>query len=69
MIIAATSSDNTSYVADGDKGGVVRDSRKAMWTWTERLTNEEVSRVREGTEEFAQHFYSAEDWNPPPTAG
>jgi hypothetical protein len=44
---------------------VVRDSRAARWTWTKRLTEEEQTRVREGTAEVAKGMYSEEDWNPP----
>jgi Sulfotransferase family len=44
---------------------VLRDSRAARWTWIERLTEGERDRIREGTAEVAQSFYSDEDWEPP----
>jgi hypothetical protein len=43
---------------------VKRDSRAARWTWTNRLTKEEQARVRDGTGEVAQAFYSDSDWIP-----
>jgi hypothetical protein len=52
-------------VADGDKGGIVRDSNAAMWTWTDRLTSDEIGRVRSQTASVAMHFYSDDDWNAP----
>lgn len=56
---------NARDVPDGDKGGVIRDSRAAMWTWLNRLSNDEVSRVRAGTAEVADAFYASEDWKAP----
>jgi len=57
--------DNVSDVAHGDKGGVIRDSSAAMWTWAERLTPDEVARIRCGTDDIAAEFYSDQDWQPP----
>jgi hypothetical protein len=42
-----------------------RNSLGNIWTWTQRLSREEILRVRKGTEDIARHFYSAEDWSPP----
>jgi hypothetical protein len=39
-----------------------RDSRAARSTWRDRLSPEQVDRVREGTAEVAAAFYGAEDW-------
>ncbi|MEO1060908.1 MAG: sulfotransferase [Actinomycetota bacterium] len=61
-----TSASLGADVADGDKGGVARDSRAAMWTWVHRLSDEDVRRIRTGTEDVAGHFYADEDWDPPP---
>jgi hypothetical protein len=41
---------------------VRRDSRAARWTWRTRLTPDEQRRIREGTAEVAEAFYSDEDW-------
>ena len=60
-----TSSDLGAAVADGDKGGVARDSRAAMWTWRDRLGDEDVDRIRRGTEDVAGRFYADEDWVAP----
>ncbi|HUF97849.1 MAG TPA: sulfotransferase [Ilumatobacter sp.] len=57
-----TKEGNVRTVADFDKGGVVRDSKAAMWTWTQRLTDDEIERVRAGTADVADHFYEAADW-------
>jgi hypothetical protein len=56
---------NVTNVAGGDKGGVKRDSRAAMWTWADRLTPEEIVRIRSGTDDIAAAFYSDQDWQPP----
>jgi hypothetical protein len=44
---------------------VLRNSRAARWTWTRRLTQEELERIRQGTAEVAKSFYGDEDWIPP----
>lgn len=63
---AHTHEDNPAWFADDDKGGIVRDSIAAMWTWTNRLTADEVARVRAGTMEAAAHCYGDRDWQPGP---
>jgi Sulfotransferase family len=45
-------------------GSVTRDSRAATTSWRGRLTEEEISRVREGTADVAPHFYAEDDWRP-----
>ncbi len=55
---------NRTVIPDGDRGGVVRDSRAAAWTWTGRLSPEEIERVRMGTADVASRVYSADDWLP-----
>ena len=58
---------NTGAVADGDKGGIVRNSNAAIWTWLDRLTAEEIERVRSETASVAVRFYSDDDWTAPGT--
>ena len=41
---------------------LARDSKKNVHTWKERLTEEEISRIKEGTRMVWQHFYSEDDW-------
>lgn len=60
-----TSTSNTADVPDGDRGGVRRDSRRAIWTWTSRLTDAEIARVRMATADVADEFYDADSWRPP----
>ena len=57
---------NVKEVPAGEKGTVRRDSRAAMWTWTSRLTAEEVDRVRAGTAALASRYYDESAWVPPP---
>lgn len=44
---------------------IKRSSRAAKWTWADRLSAEEIARVRQGTAEVAAHFFDDSDWNPP----
>jgi Sulfotransferase family len=60
-----TSGDNATEVADGDKGGIVRDSTAAMWTWRDRLTDAEIERVKSATGDVWREFYDEADWTPP----
>jgi len=39
-----------------------RDSRSAIWSWKNRLTESEVERVREASWDIAKEFYSDDDW-------
>lgn len=55
---------DTRDVGEGNRGGIVRDSRAAVWTWTQRLDAEEIERVRSGTADVADHWYTADDWSP-----
>lgn len=43
-------------------GKLRRDSKANVWSWKNRLSDEEIERVREGTREISSHFYSEEDW-------
>lgn len=60
-----TSSELGASVADGDKGGVARDSRAAMWTWRDRLDAADIERIRRGTADVSGRFYGDEDWDEP----
>lgn len=53
---------NPIEVNDGTRGGTNRDSRKAMWTWKNRLNRDEINRVYAATEELAPHWYGISDW-------
>lgn len=39
-----------------------RDSQANIWNWRNRLTADEIQRVREQTEAIASHFYHEQDW-------
>lgn len=39
-----------------------RDSKSNISTWKQRLTPEEIERIKEGTREVWPHFYSEENW-------
>jgi hypothetical protein len=42
--------------------GDFRDAKKNIKKWKDRLSNEEVSRIYEGTKDYWHHFYTEEDW-------
>lgn len=42
--------------------GIRRDSRSVVRNWTDRLTKNEIERVREQTHPVASNFYSADEW-------
>ncbi|QDG51702.1 sulfotransferase [Persicimonas caeni] len=44
---------------------LARDSRSNVWSWTQRLSPEEIARVRGQTEATARHWYGPIDWQPP----
>ena len=39
-----------------------RDSRKNISSWKNRLTQEEIQEIKEGTREVWKYFYTEEDW-------
>jgi aspartyl/asparaginyl beta-hydroxylase (cupin superfamily) len=39
-----------------------RDARQNIKTWKDRLSKEEIGRIKEETRIVWQHFYSEEDW-------
>lgn len=40
-----------------------RDSKANIWNWKQRLTADEIQRIRAQTRAIASHFYSDEDWH------
>jgi hypothetical protein len=52
-------------VEDRSMGGTQRDSQRAMWTWANRLTPDEIERVRVATAPLSTRWYSDDDWVPP----
>jgi hypothetical protein len=61
-IEAYCASSNRREVPVGWAHSLKRDSRSLIWNWKERLTESEIERVREGTQDTAKVFYSDEDW-------
>jgi hypothetical protein len=55
-----------AYLAEssqsGAKGEFKRDSKGNIKTWKNRLSPEEISRIKEGTKTMWPKFYSEEDW-------
>ena len=46
----------------GSKGTTRRDSRRSIWTWLDRLSPDEIARVRSATADLAGRWYGPEDW-------
>lgn len=42
---------------------IERDAKKNISTWKQRLTKEEIERVKDETKEVWKHFYSENDWD------
>lgn len=61
------SADNPTEVPSDRRGGVVRDSRSAVWTWRDRLSRDEIDRVRTATEDVAGSWYGSPEWWEQPT--
>jgi hypothetical protein len=49
-------------VDTADPSVIKRDSPRAVLSWKERLTSEEIDRVHEGVQPIAASFYSEADW-------
>jgi hypothetical protein len=60
----ATNTGNVKEVPAWRRRAIKRDSRAAAKTWAQRLTPEEVRRVRHETAGVAASFYGEEDWAP-----
>jgi hypothetical protein len=39
-----------------------RDSRSNIWSWKNRLTEDEIEKIKVGTYAISRHFYSEKDW-------
>lgn len=51
---------NTS---SGNSGSELhRDSRKNITSWKERLTSDEIERIKVGTQQIWTHYYTEDDW-------
>lgn len=58
----STSETNVKEVPAWRRRAINRDSKAAKRTWTQRLTPEEVDRVRHGVADVARSFYADEEW-------
>lgn len=45
-----------------DKGGVYRNSKENIYNWKNRLSEEEISRIKIGTNEISKYFYTDKEW-------
>jgi hypothetical protein len=52
----------TNPVDTPDPSVIKRDSPRAVLTWKERLTSEEIDRIHEGVQPVAASFYSDAEW-------
>lgn len=53
---------NPTEVPVRERASVVRDSRGAVWTWRDRLTEGEIDRVHRTTSDVASHWYGDAKW-------
>ncbi|MCS3672417.1 hypothetical protein GGQ21_003087 [Salinibacter ruber] len=53
-----------SASTDANNEEIRRDSQCVIFNWKDRLTEDEIQRVRERTAPVASTFYSESDWNP-----
>ncbi|HEX2056829.1 MAG TPA: sulfotransferase [Actinomycetota bacterium] len=61
-VVRSSSASNVKEVPIWRRRAINRDSRAAKRTWTQRLTPEEVERVRSSVAEVAESFYAEEEW-------
>ncbi|WP_298236989.1 sulfotransferase [uncultured Algibacter sp.] len=45
-----------------DKGDLYRNSKENISSWKNRLSEEEISRIKIGTKEISKHFYTDNEW-------
>lgn len=57
-----TDSSNPSEAPASSSTLCRRDSKANIWNWKHRLTESEISRIRESVEDVSQEFYSDGDW-------
>lgn len=62
VIAAHSAADNPEAMSAKDAHQLKLNSRANVWSWSNRLTAEEIRRIRQGTEDVAHHFYGAADW-------
>ena len=67
FVAETTSASNPAEAGEGVVHSLRRHSAASVHTWHERLTAEEVARVRARTEETAAVFYADSDWSAPAT--
>ena len=46
-----------------NNNNIIRNSQSNIFSWKDRLTTDEVIRIKEGTHEIASQFYSEQDWH------
>ncbi len=51
-----------SYADSRNEDSSIRDSKSNIWKWKKRLTDDEITRVRERTFEISKNFYAEDDW-------
>lgn len=61
-VTRSSNESNVKEVSTRRRRAIRRDSRAAKRTWTQRLSPDEIDRVREGVAEVAASFYEDEDW-------
>jgi hypothetical protein len=62
-ILRATSSDNPQEISLDSIYATNLDSAANLENWKQRLTKEEISRIRSLTEDVASIYYRDIDWN------
>ena len=62
VVVASSSAGNPVELAQGHVHSVKLDSRASLQNWRQRLTDEEVSRIRQLTDGVAQLYYPEETW-------
>jgi hypothetical protein len=61
-VVASSSAGNPVELAQGHVHSVKLDSRASLQNWRQRLTEEEVGRIRQLTDGVAQLYYPEETW-------
>lgn len=61
-ILNSSSSENPNKLSKGKTHSVKLDSRANLDNWKKILMPEEVTKIRNITEDISSHFYSKEDW-------
>lgn len=60
--VSLHSDDENPPEAGGAVHQLKRNSQANIWNWQSRLASDEISRIRAGTRELADHFYGDADW-------